>query len=223
MTKQLVREVVWQAIRNKYSALELAEFVEYFEQAWRSSEATMNRDELLSLTRAPKDAREDVGNQVVVLQLIERYWRSDANLKRPLATIHALASGEGNEVRTSDAVEDFDGVIPTSVDEIGSRLDELERVAEALVGRLREASSVAQTAFLAHMFAAIIRIHPFPDGNGRTARIFVQYALRCWGLPFVIVPKVRNDVTWRTALVAAIGGSIGPLAEQFMLRIGTRA
>jgi fido (protein-threonine AMPylation protein) len=65
-----------------------------------------------------------------------------------------------------------------------------------------------KAAALADIFMRIIKVHPFKDGNGRTARVAVQYCLRSWGMDYIVIPKVRNDPVWKAALGAAMDGSL---------------
>ncbi|HVV74145.1 MAG TPA: Fic family protein, partial [Verrucomicrobiae bacterium] len=70
-----------------------------------------------------------------------------------------------------------------------------------------------------HIFGSLIRIHPFEDGNGRTARLFAFYALRCWGLPLFPIPKIRNDRKWKLALGCAVGGDALKLMRELYWRM----
>ncbi|WP_209582195.1 Fic family protein [Sphingobacterium siyangense] len=54
-----------------------------------------------------------------------------------------------------------------------------------------------------------IRIHPFDDGNGRTARIIMNFILMKFGYPPVII-KTEDKENYFSALRQADGGEIGP-------------
>lgn len=60
-------------------------------------------------------------------------------------------------------------------------------------------------------YHSVTRIHPFSDGNGRTARLFTNLMLRRYGLPYVFVPKVDNIKEMRTVLRAADMGDMAPM------------
>ncbi len=57
-----------------------------------------------------------------------------------------------------------------------------------------------------------IRIHPFDDGNGRTARILMNFILMQYGYPPVIV-KTEDKQNYFGALRQADAGSISPFIE----------
>lgn len=59
-------------------------------------------------------------------------------------------------------------------------------------------------------------IHPFTDGNGRTARMFFNFFLLQRGYPMVIV-KLEDRDTYYDALIKADGGNILKLLELFIL------
>lgn len=47
--------------------------------------------------------------------------------------------------------------------------------------------------FLARSHWSFLRIHPFDDGNGRTARLLVNYILIRYGLPPIVIKSVERD------------------------------
>jgi Fic family protein len=55
-----------------------------------------------------------------------------------------------------------------------------------------------------------VRIHPFLDGNGRTARLLSNLILMRRGYPPIIIP-VEEGETYRGALAAWDGGDPAPL------------
>lgn len=69
--------------------------------------------------------------------------------------------------------------------------------------------------FLAESHWSFLRIHPFDDGNGRTARLLTNYVLLKSGLPPMVIRTSERD-RYFEALQNADAGHILPLA-QFML------
>ncbi len=57
-----------------------------------------------------------------------------------------------------------------------------------------------------------IRIHPFDDGNGRTARILMNFILMEFGYPPVII-KTEDKVNYFAALQQADSGQLEPFVE----------
>jgi hypothetical protein len=60
-----------------------------------------------------------------------------------------------------------------------------------------------------------VRIHPFANGNGRTARIWANAVLMRYGLPPVVRLRPRPDGGYRDAGVAAMSGDWRPTAAVF--------
>jgi hypothetical protein len=177
--------------------------------------------ELLALLTPISSALDDIRNQTIVLLLMERFWRFSVP-PRPISALHAASQGHPGKPegwRTEALVPDFGGVPPTPPAAIPAAIEEVERVVVAMVGALSGARVAAQAAFLAYTHAAIVRIHPFPDGNGRAARFTAQLLLRSWGRALMPLPKVRNDAAWRCALAGAIDGDSRALANEFRKRL----
>lgn len=61
--------------------------------------------------------------------------------------------------------------------------------------------------------AEFVRIHPFPDGNGRTARLLLNYQLMANGFVPISIAK-ENRLEYYNALEAyAVDGFLAPFAE----------
>lgn len=70
-------------------------------------------------------------------------------------------------------------------------------------------------ASVAH--AWLVHIHPFRDGNGRTARAVMNLLLMRAGFPIVIIRR-KDRQRYYDALARSDEGDIGPLLELFLLR-----
>lgn len=95
--------------------------------------------------------------------------------------------------------------------------DSNSRVEQVLPGKLDEFIMV--TAEVSYKF---VRIHPFPDFNGRMSRLLLAMTLRAFGLPFNLalrgsVAKYRNRYFY--ALKRANHGDLKPYATLIAMRL----
>jgi hypothetical protein len=213
--------VIREAIEGKYKRFDEAVFDVILSEAWTVARQCPDEASLLAQLHMIGGLLDDVVNHVVVLHLIDRFW-SNALLSRPIARLHRAimnAPDPTTSKRNTRAIADFGGEIPTELTNIDGAINELELMMERFVPVFRGRDEMAQAVFLSHLFSSIVRIHPFQDGNGRTARLAVQYCVRAWGRGFVPLPKIRNSETWRTALEEAVAGDIGLLAGEFAARL----
>lgn len=66
-------------------------------------------------------------------------------------------------------------------------------------------------SLISRTYHTITRIHPFIDGNGRSARLFINLILRKYKLPYIVIPKVENFEKMRRELQKADAGDLNPL------------
>lgn len=67
--------------------------------------------------------------------------------------------------------------------------------------------------YAAWTHAEFVKIHPFPDGNGRTSRLLMNYQLLLSGFPPVSIAK-ENRLAYFNALEAyAVEGNLSPFAD----------
>ncbi|RYZ90698.1 MAG: hypothetical protein EOP04_03055 [Proteobacteria bacterium] len=66
-------------------------------------------------------------------------------------------------------------------------------------------------AVLGHFF--FVYIHPFPDGNGRTARFLMNAILVTGGFPWVIVRVSQREKYFAALEKASINGDILALSD----------
>ena len=213
-------DFVAQAIEGKYEGLTGADIRHAVREALVLCGDAATASDLFALSRRIESALDDIANQVIVLRAIERHSDAPSLRAAPLITLHKLAYGAeiSETVRTSDTVADFPGAIPTGLAETDARFAELQGLVIDLAAMPPPPTAVA-AHLLAHVFAAVIRIHYFADGNGRMARFAVQYLSVSWGVGFFSLPKVRNDAGWKSALKRAISGEIGDLSREIAKRL----
>lgn len=68
--------------------------------------------------------------------------------------------------------------------------------------------------FAARVHADFVNIHPFKDGNGRTARLIMNFELMRVGFPSVIVPVDARPDYYRNLDIAATQGDYLPFVMQ---------
>ena len=74
-------------------------------------------------------------------------------------------------------------------------------------------SELNQMELAAWTHAEFVRIHPFPDGNGRTSRLLMNYQLMANGFPPISIAK-ENRLEYFNALEDyAVQGNLIPFAE----------
>ncbi len=67
--------------------------------------------------------------------------------------------------------------------------------------------------FAAWTHAEFVRIHPFPDGNGRTSRLIMNYQLLANGFPAVSIAKEDRLEYFKTLETYAVEGNLTPFAD----------
>ena len=213
--------LVSSAIRGKYADGSSAHIEQHLVELSPLIESVASEAELRAHLAAPHSPEQDIANQLIVIALIEKWWSRDGHPGVGIGEIHRTLFGDNavDALRERDVISDFGGWTLTPWQDVGCRIDEVERAFHELSHGMAGAPLSLQARMLAYVFASIIRIHPFPDGNGRTARMCVQYLLRRWGHSYIVIPKVRNDVEWREALKLATGGDIPALQSQFERRM----
>lgn len=79
-----------------------------------------------------------------------------------------------------------------------------------LTWKMRELNDIEYAAWT---HAEFVKIHPFPDGNGRTSRLIMNYQLLAAGFPPISIAK-ENRLAYFNALEAyAVEGDLTPFAE----------
>lgn len=81
----------------------------------------------------------------------------------------------------------------------------------ALSSLMKEEANPFVRAVLGHFF--FVYIHPYMDGNGRTARFVMNSQLVTAGYPWIVVPLERRDEYMRSLEIASVEENIGPFAR----------
>ncbi|WP_308772535.1 Fic family protein [uncultured Bacteroides sp.] len=150
----------------------------------------MNED----LKKAYELAKEEVKRKVPVTSPFLQ--RLNATLMRTTGSIHNVMGGSFDsfkgEFRLCDVTAGVGGrsymnylKIPAKVDELCALLQEKQKT----VGTFREQYELS---FNAHL--NLVTIHPWVDGNGRTARLLMNYIQFCYNLfPIKIFKEDREE------------------------------
>ena len=75
----------------------------------------------------------------------------------------------------------------TGREEIGASPEEAQEETVELLSELADVPSERALTAAAYFHAKLENIHPFADGNGRTGRLSMNYALLLWGHPPIVV------------------------------------
>lgn len=222
LPETLVCRMIWAGIAGKYPQTQKAHIYGWVPKYLRAAERLGTLDEFERSTRPIGSARDDVRNQVLTMVAISRLSGEFLKQELPLITVHRLLYGEsvGRTTRTAETVEGYDGRIPTRLSEAAARFAEVNTLLCALANMPGPADPQFRAYLMAYLFAAIIRIHFFTDGNGRVARACMALLSSVWHCPYVVIPKVRNDAGWRQALSEAINGDMSKLAYELDARMG---
>lgn len=156
--------------------------------------------------------------QRVVLEKIEKW----AKLKKPvtadkLREIHFLVFEKAEasagrfrdfhiKLRSSALMPSFPFAISADIRDFNNWLVDFQK-------KLKPDKLEKIIYLVARTYHDITRIHPFSDGNGRCARLFVNLLLRKYNLPYILVPKVDNFKFMRKLLRTADMGNLNPLVS----------
>jgi hypothetical protein len=190
---RLVATVIAHAILNKFNDWKLEVLIHEIEKI---------RDAVNALN-ASDPFEQDVRHQLQCFDLIENGWRNRSLNFEYLSELNATARGlnlNDMQLRTEDYVADFGGETPTQAADIKENLHLIESGLAALETLSVDASASKIAKDIAKVASLVIFVHPFPDGNGRTARFLIQLVLRRMGYTYVVIPKYRNDEDWRVTL-----------------------
>ena len=177
-----------------------------------------------NLTQVLRDIRDSALRREVPTLAAARKWQRDtmAGLDAPKPESVGRFRGEPGIEHVRVRVGGSEGAPPADVDK---QLEEfegrLQRTVAALdkrypVGQELDADGVAAVIDLcAWAHSGWVRIHPFVNGNGRTARLWANALFMRYGLPPVVRLRPRPDGGYGAAGARAMAGDWKPTAAVF--------
>ena len=131
--------------------------------------------------------------------------------------------------RGEERLEDYNvkvGDLPGAwAHDVSAELAELDRILQRAVAELDQQLQPGQDltpddvaailTLCAWAHSEWVRIHPFPNGNGRTARLWVNSIAMRYGLPPFLRLRPRPGGGYGRASVAAMQGDRGPTVALF--------
>jgi fido (protein-threonine AMPylation protein) len=115
-----------------------------------------------------------------------------------------------------DEVAEAAAIFERKLNQVLARLDTLIPAGAAL--NTDTLAAVLDVCAWAH--AEWVRIHPFVNGNGRTARLWANYVAMRYGLPpFVRLRPRPNADAYARAGIEAMNGNWNPTAEVFRVML----
>lgn len=182
-----------------------------------------------NLTEVLRDARDRAVRRDVPTVEDARRWQRDtmAGLDVPDPKYIGRFRGEPGLETTRIWINAHEGVRPGEVaQELTAFEQTLRRAVAALDARYppgQELDSDGLAAVIdvcAWAHAEWVRIHPFGNGNGRTARIWANALLMRYGVPPVVRVRPRPDGGYGRAGAAAMEGDWRPTAAVFWRMLG---
>ena len=177
-----------------------------------------------NLTEVLRDVRDRALRREVPSLKDARRWHRDtmAGLQVPDPKYVGRFRGEPGLETTRVWVGPHEGAPP---DKVAEELRAFERTLQRAIGALdaryphgREIDKDGLAAVVdlcAWAHAEWVRIHPFANGNGRTARILANALLMRYGVPPAIRLRPRPDDSYGRAADAAMKGDWRPTAKVF--------
>jgi hypothetical protein len=139
-------------------------------------------------------------------------FRGDAH---PALHDYEVTVGGLPTTRARDVAGEVSKLISELQDRV-SALDELETQGDPSILKPTFVKSVLDTAAWLH--GEWIRIHPFVNGNGRTARMWILWLCGRYGLPQLLPLRPRPDMGYGSASLLSITGNHGLFLQYLLVR-----
>lgn len=176
-----------------------------------------------NLTRILEQIADDSAQRKTPTVELARNWQRTflQGLKLDPRYVGAFRGAPGLE-RTAVKIGRFWGTHPSNV---AQELREFEQKLQAAVSRFDEALPIGKDLsgdevdavidLCAWAHAEWVRIHPFANGNGRTARLWANFLAMRYGLPPFVRLRPRPDEGYEAAGARAMRGRWEPTAVAF--------
>ena len=160
-----------------------------------------------------KEHLEAVGHSHAIDYLEALAHGDEALTERTLKEFHSLIlrnidAANAGAYRRVNVLISGAGHIPPSVECVPEKMEAFFRWYGATRGTLHPVE------FAARVHVDFVNIHPFKDGNGRTARLIMNFELMRVGFPTVIVPVDARPDYYRNLDIAATQGDYLPFVMQ---------
>ena len=160
-----------------------------------------------------KEHLEAVGHSHAIDYMEALVQKDEALTERTLKGIHNLIlrnidGANAGTFRRMNVLISGAGHIPPPAERVLEKMEAFFRWYGAARGALHPVE------FAARVHADFVNIHPFKDGNGRTARLIMNFELMRVGFPTVIVPVDARPDYYRNLDIAATQGDYLPFVMQ---------
>ncbi len=177
-----------------------------------------------NLAQVLRDVRDSALRRDAPTVNATRQWQIDtlARLQVPKAAYVGRFRGEPGIRNVHVAIGGAQGAPPAEVAEQLRRFEQRLQRASAALDERYPADAALDTDGLAAVIdlcawahAEWVRIHPFANGNGRTARLWANFFLMRYGLPPVVRLRPRPDGGYGAAGAHAMAGDWQATASVF--------
>lgn len=160
-----------------------------------------------------KEHLEAVGHSQAIDYMEALAQGDEALTERTLQEFHSLIlrnidGANAGAYRRVNVLISGAGHIPPQAEHVPEKMEAFFRWYGTAQGTLHPVE------FAAHVHADFVNIHPFKDGNGRTARLIMNFELMSAGFPTVIVPVDARPDYYRNLDLAATQGDYLPFVMQ---------